>query len=70
MNVAFASQRLGHASVSTTLNVYTHLFNHAEHAATVMERLEGRFGETLGAVKPDTSAGQKVIAIRRLGQLA
>ena len=39
--------QLGHASVSTTLNVYTHLFDHAEHAATVMERLEGRFGETL-----------------------
>ena len=32
VNVAFAARQLGHASVSTTLNVYTRLFDHAEHA--------------------------------------
>ena len=53
VNVAFASRQLGHASVSTTLNVYTHLFDHAEHAATVLERLEGRFGETLRATETE-----------------
>jgi integrase len=47
VNITFASRQLGHASVSTTLNVYTHLFDHVEHAATVMERLEGRFGNVL-----------------------
>lgn len=57
-NVAFTSRQLGHASVSSTLNVYTHLFDHVEHAATVMERLEGRFGETLRPVDLSPRAGQ------------
>ena len=65
VNVAFASRQLGHASVSTTLNVYTHLFDHAEHAKTVIERLEGRFGETLQPSEPDLPAGNQVIEIRR-----
>jgi integrase len=70
VNVAFASRQLGHASVSTTLNVYTHLFDHVEHAATVMERPQARFGETLRPVEPEPSAGQEAVAIGRLGQLA
>jgi hypothetical protein len=37
----------GLATVSTTLNVYTHLFDHAEHAATVIDRLESRFADVL-----------------------
>ena len=66
MNVAFASRQLGHASLSTTLNVYTHLFDYAEHAATVMERLEGRFGDA-----PACGAGvTEPVAVRRLGHLA
>ncbi len=51
------------------LNVYTHLFDHAEHAATVMERLEGRFGETLQSAHPEAPADQEVVVIRRLGHL-
>ena len=47
VNVAFVSRQLGHASITTTLNVYTHLFDHAEHAASVIERLEDRFGDVL-----------------------
>jgi site-specific recombinase XerC len=70
VNVAFASRQLGHASVSTTLNLYTHLFDDAEHAATVMERSEGRFGETLRPVAPDPAANQEAVVIRRLGQLS
>ena len=60
------------ATVSTTLNVYTHMFDHAEHAATVMERLEGRFGETLRPADPEAPAGQEAAfgVIRRFGQLA
>jgi len=43
----------------------THLFDHAEHAATVIERLEGRFGETLQPSEPDLPAGNQVIEIGR-----
>ena len=63
VNVAFASRQLGHVTVSTTLNVYTHLFDHAEHAVTVMERLEGRFVETLRPVGTEPPAVQAVVAI-------
>lgn len=46
MNVAYVSRQLGHASISTTLTTYTHLF-HAEHSATLVDRLEARFGDVL-----------------------
>jgi hypothetical protein len=67
VNVAFASRQLGHASVSTTLNVHMHLFDHAEHAETVIERLEGRFGETLQPTRPELPTGPQVIEIGRRG---
>jgi len=47
VNVAFASRQLGHASITTTLNTYTHLFDHVQHAATVIGRLEERFAHVL-----------------------
>ena len=57
---AFASRQLGHASVSTTLNVYIHLFDHAEHAATV------RFAPTYASLL--IAQGAKVaFASRQLG---
>jgi integrase len=55
VNVAFVSRQLGHASITTTLNVYTHLFDHAEHAASVIERLEDSFGDLL-ATRADQPA--------------
>ena len=45
-------------------DVYTHLFVHAEHAVTVIERLEGRLGERLQPTEPDLP-GQQVIEIGR-----
>ena len=71
VNVAFASRQLGHASVSTTLNVYTHLFDHAQHAATVMERLEGRFGDVLRTADDKLAASQEqgLGTIRRLSAI-
>jgi Phage integrase family len=57
VNVAFVSRQLGHASVSTTLNVYTHLFDHVEHAATVVERLEARFAGALQNHAGETASG-------------
>ncbi len=47
VNVAFVSRQLGHASITTTLNVYTHRFDHAEHSASVIGRLEDSFGDVL-----------------------
>jgi hypothetical protein len=35
-----------------------------------MERLEGRFGETLRPADPDPPADQEVVVIRRLSHLA
>jgi integrase len=66
VNVAFASRQLGHASISTTLNTYTHLFDHAEHAKSVIERLEGRFGEVLQSADAN-GAVQDVSALGYLG---
>jgi hypothetical protein len=34
-----------------------------------MERLEGRFGETLRAAEPEAQADQEVVAIRCLSKL-
>ena len=48
MNVAFVSRQPGHASITLPLNVYTHKFDHAEHAASVIGRLKDSFGDVLG----------------------
>ena len=66
VNVAFASRQLGHASVSATLNVYTHLFDHAEHAATVIERLEGRFGDLLQPHDPVAASAGSAATVTAL----
>ena len=55
VNVAFVSRQLGHASITTSLNTYTHLSDHAEHAASVIGRLEDRFGDLL-ATRADQPA--------------
>jgi len=44
--------------------VSTHLFDSAEHAATVIERLEGRVGETLRPADPIAAAGQPATVTR------
>ncbi len=40
LNVMFVSRQLGHAKPTTTLSVYAHLFNQAEHAHTARAALE------------------------------
>jgi hypothetical protein len=52
------------------LNVYTHLFDHAEHAVTVMERLEGRFGDVLQPAEAQTQAVCETAAVQQLGNFA
>jgi integrase len=49
MSVAFVSRSLGHARISMTLDVYTHAFDHAQHAAQFVERLEHEFRDVLSS---------------------
>ena len=46
-DVGFVSRQLGHASTSTTLDVYTHLFDQERHGRDTVGRLEELFGTTL-----------------------
>lgn len=39
LDVAHVSRILGHARPSITLDTYTHLFDHAAHAADIRERM-------------------------------
>ena len=49
VDVAYLSRQLGHANITTTLNTYTHLFDHARNAEAVKQRLEEEFGAILSA---------------------
>jgi integrase len=40
VNVVFVSRQLGHANPNVTLEVYAHLFEHADHAHTARQALE------------------------------
>jgi len=44
-DVVFVSRKLGHASVKTTLDVYAHLFDAAEHGQRFRVALEATFGK-------------------------
>jgi integrase len=46
-NVVFVSRQLGHASPNTTLGVYAHLYDRAEHAKRTSDMLEASFGHVL-----------------------
>jgi integrase len=51
-NVVLVSRQLGHASPNTTLGVYAHLYDRAEHAKRTSDMLEASFGHVLtGALK-------------------
>lgn len=47
LNVAYIARQLGHASPSTTLNVYAHVFQGVEHEAKMRSALEDGFGSIL-----------------------
>ncbi len=47
--MAYVSRQLGHANITTTLNTYTHLFDHARNAERVKQQLEEQFGSILTA---------------------
>jgi integrase len=66
VNVAFVSRQLGHASITTTLNVYTHLFDHAENASTVIGWLEEQFGGIPSAAGSEAAAAATLTALPAL----
>jgi hypothetical protein len=51
LDVVQVSRILGHASVSTTLDVYAHLFDEARHAADIRARMAG--SAFAGLLDPD-----------------
>jgi len=47
LNIVYVSRQLGHASPSFTLNVYSHLFDRAEHGRRASDALEAGFASLL-----------------------
>jgi integrase len=63
LDVAQVSRILGHASVATTLNIYTHLFDDARHATEIRTRMAASpFARLL---EPDGVDADNVVAIAR-----
>jgi hypothetical protein len=61
--VAQVSRILGHASVTTTLNVYTHLFDQARHLTEIRTRMAASTFARL--LEPDGDPATNVVAITR-----
>jgi integrase len=63
LDVAQVSRILGHASVTTTLNIYTHLFDDARHATEIRTRMAASpFARLL---EPDAGEADNVVVIAR-----
>jgi integrase len=57
LDIAQVSRILGHARPSITLDVYTHLFDRAAHAAEIRERMAGsEFGRLIATAEPVSQA--------------
>jgi integrase len=68
LDVAQVSRILGHASVTTTLNVYTHLFDDARHATEIRTRMAASpFARLLD---PDDADADKVVVMARRARRA
>ena len=52
LNVVFVSRQLGHASPTTTLGVYAHLFGQAEHAAAAARAVLEASYQTMTGMQP------------------
>ena len=55
-DVEFVARQLGHAQTSTTLDVYSHLFDARRHAEQARDVLEADFGQILAGTKQELSA--------------
>ena len=51
-NVVLVSRQLGHASPTITLDVYAHLFEQADHAASARDALETSYAAMTGLARP------------------
>ena len=70
LDVVFVSRQLGHASPATTLGVYAHLFDQAQHAATARAALEASY-QTMTGTQPREPRGptrQAVVALLVAGE--
>jgi integrase len=68
LDVSQVSRILGHASVTTTLNVYTHLFDDARHATEIRTRMAASpFARLLD---PDDADADKVVVMARRARRA
>jgi len=56
LDVAQVSRILGHASVTTTLNIYTHLFDGTRHGTEIRTRMASRPFAPPTASSPKTSS--------------
>ena len=61
--MAFVSRQLGHASPSITLDVYSHMFDHAWHADAAREALEARFGGLLSGDATTAEVESEVVRL-------
>ena len=52
LNIVYVSRQLGHATPSFTLDVYSHLFDRAEHAKRASRALEAGFASILLRKEP------------------
>jgi integrase len=68
LDFAQVSRILGHARVTTTLDIYTHLFDDARHATEIRTRMAASpFARLL---EPDDREADNVVAIARRSRLA
>jgi integrase len=52
LNVVFVSRQLGHANPNITLQVYAHLFEHADHAQAARQAVEASYRPTARTGQP------------------
>jgi len=70
LDVVFVSRQLGHASPTTTLGVYAHLFGQVQHAATARAALEESYAAMTGTLprEPRDPGSRAVVALLVAGE--
>jgi integrase len=63
LDVAQVARILGHSRITTTLDIYTHLFDERRHAAEIRERMaQSAFARLLDA-RASIPGGKKLVAL-------
>lgn len=63
LDVAQVSRILGHAQITTTLSVYTHLFDDARHSQELLGRMQASAFAALLEPPPDEPDAGQVVAL-------